>query len=694
MASCAITETFHRVATQPGSAAKTWDREELIKCRAIGTRIATGANLQGQAHPIFSNWVGLTSEIQKDLEQPILLASRILEACGLPWLSDFLTDDIFDENYPGKEPGHFSISIPGNENHECPHSIVRHDRVYRATRQKRGEWRAAAQDALQYDLPNLIQWQIDEDIFHERGWIGYTCRHPRGDLPLSEIDSYETIEKFDNVYLHSGSRNLTILVTAEYPARLAELCRQGKAQSEEYLLTAFMATVTILHELGHAIYWKDRRSLTRDLREPFYGADLEMELGDSFVSSIFGGWVPVPVREMQRLREDFSFADGLAWRQALNWDHHRVRPKYRAHYSISVDYIARLFNEAGWSSVPNKPMELVRPKFLTGNSIALRTVGIYAPLAQSNRHATAAIADFHCHADGWAWNRRPGAWFRIPQYEGCMYPELELPTAGEDTICPPMATVTRNTITARDSILYTGSQTAMRGRKEEEEATILKTATARRAETRTETALRVGGEETSVLLSRTLTRTVIVTGPLRLKLSPRKSECSPRKFARGSPTPKILRPVPSGSPVLEHDTDLRISRKRDSAISLPLVYGRASEGELQRKQRLPSTSPEQIQGQRQPQHVRVIHPAQPRPLRRLRNTHGEEGHKDISSAESSSDDDDDDEEDDVEGHDEISVDELKKRLSQLIGLSLMELEKLLDGSQTRPAAVAAADDVE
>ncbi|KAK5634538.1 hypothetical protein RRF57_010252 [Xylaria bambusicola] len=667
MASCAIIETFHRVATQPGSAAKTWDREELIKCRAIGTGITTGTDLQGQVHAIFTNWVGLTSEIREELEQPILLASRILEACGIPWLSDFLIDDIFDENYPGTQRDNFVISIPGHENQRCPHSIVRHDRAYRATREKRDKWRAAARDALQNDLPSLIQWQIDKDIFHERGWIGYTCRHPRGDLPLSEIDKYETIEKFDSVCLHEGSRNLTILVTAEYPARLAELRRQGKAQSEEYLLTAFMVTVTILHELGHAIYWKDRRSLTRDLREPFYGTDLEMELGDSFISSIFGGWVPVPVRGMRKLREDFNFADGLAWRQALNWDHHRMRPKYRAHYSIPVEYIARLFSEASWSLAPNKAMELVRPKFLTGNSIALRTVGIYAPLAQSNRHATAAIADFHCHGDGWAWNRRPGAWFRIPQYEGCMYPELELPRAGEDAICPPMATVTGNTITARNSILHTASPIASRGGKEKEVIDIMM-ATDSRAETETEIEVWVrGGDESSLLLSPPLKKTVTITGPLRLKLSPRKSEYSPRKFARESPTTNIPRPVPSGSPVLKHATDFGISRKRDSAISLPVAQGRASEGELQRKQRPPSTSPEQIQGQRQSQHVRVIHPAEPRPLRWFRHTYEEEERKDISYAESSGKSDDEGD-DDVEGH-EISVDELKKRLSQLIGLS-------------------------
>lgn len=62
-----------------------------------------------------------------------------------------------------------------------------------------------------------------------------------------------------------------------------------------------------------------------------------MELGDSFVASIFGGWVPVPIRNLIQRQEGLAFTEGIAWRQSLSWDHHRLRPKHRTHYSISVD---------------------------------------------------------------------------------------------------------------------------------------------------------------------------------------------------------------------------------------------------------------------------------------------------------------------------------------------------------------------
>ena len=51
-----------------------------------------------------------------------------------------------------------------------------------------------------------------------------------------------------------------------------------------------------------------------------------MELGDSFVASIFAGWTPVPIGGMARAVQGPLFEKGIAWKQALSWDHHRMRP--------------------------------------------------------------------------------------------------------------------------------------------------------------------------------------------------------------------------------------------------------------------------------------------------------------------------------------------------------------------------------
>ncbi|KAI0171863.1 hypothetical protein GGR52DRAFT_573017 [Hypoxylon sp. FL1284] len=437
-----------RFSTQPGSTPKSWNKQELNRCGAIGTTEPRDLNLQGEIHPVFANWAPDTDPaLLRELRQPLRLASRLLEEAGLPWTSDFLAHDVFATHYAGRDPssrcgfsgrsspspspppvGGGSVAVP-------PQTIVRHHRAPWATPEHACAWLGAARRRLEGPVTRALAWRLDADMYREKGWVGYTCRHPRGDLALDELDRPETIAWWDR---RQGGRcrNLTLLVADEFPARLAELRSQGRECGEEYLLTAFMAAVTLLHELGHAIYWQDRRALPRDLREPYYGADLEMELGDSFVAAIFGGWVPVPVGDADRLREEgrFDFSDGVAWRQALSWDVHRLRPKYRAHYSIPVDYIANLFAETSWLEGEEAP---VRPSTLEP---CLSNLSISTPQASSYsstggyRHATAALADFCSAGRGWTWNRRPSAPFRIPQYDGHLCPDLDLPVATDDVI--------------------------------------------------------------------------------------------------------------------------------------------------------------------------------------------------------------------------------------------------------------------
>ncbi|KAI2469405.1 hypothetical protein F4781DRAFT_222037 [Annulohypoxylon bovei var. microspora] len=427
------------ISSQPGSIPKKWNKEELRKCGAIGTTEPLELNLQGEIHPVFANWVDADPELRAELQQPLLLASRILDAAGLPWISDFLAHDVFTDDYPGRKPScrcsfTHSAAGPRDDGEVVPRSIIRHHRATWASEEVKGEWISTAEDQLRGRLARSLTWQFDADMFRERGWAGYTCRHPRSGLALDGVDRYETIREWDK-RCEGGWRNQTILVTAEFPKRLAELRRQGEEHGEEYLLTSFMAAVTLLHELGHAVYWKDTRALTRDLREPYYGADLQMELGDSFITSIFGGWVPVPIKDFTQLRDRLDFSGGLAWRQSLTWDLHRLRPKHRAHYSIPVDYIARLFSEKCWLEAQSDTLGgLIQPRTLEP---ALTDLGICAQVTADERHATAAIPDFHCSGQGWMWNRLTGARFRIPQYDGYLCPDLDLPIATDDVIEEP-----------------------------------------------------------------------------------------------------------------------------------------------------------------------------------------------------------------------------------------------------------------
>ncbi|KAI2782022.1 hypothetical protein F4815DRAFT_67819 [Daldinia loculata] len=429
-----------RILTQPGSNPKRWNKEELRKCGAIGTTELRRLNLRGKIHPVFSNWKDTNQELRRELKQPLLLASRLLEAAGLPWASDFLTHDVFVKGYPGRKPScrcsfTHSSAASVDDNEAAPRTIVRHHRAPWASSQLKSRWTRIAESKLKGEMSNSLKWELDEDMFHERGWAGYTCRHPRNGRTLDELDKYWTIRRWDEKCENRRCRNLSILVTADFPKRLAQLRCEGKEQGEEYLLTAFMTAVTLLHELGHAIYWKDCRSLTRDLCEPFYGADLEMELGDSFVASIFGGWIPVQIRNPAQLKESLDFSAGIAWKQVLSWDFHRLRPKHRAHYSIPVDYVSRLFSEEDWlASRKDLRRDLIRPQTLEP---ALKGVGVCPEVAAGGKHATATITDFHFNGKGWVWNRLTGARFRIPQYDGYLCPNLDLPIATDDVIEEP-----------------------------------------------------------------------------------------------------------------------------------------------------------------------------------------------------------------------------------------------------------------
>ncbi|KAI1489358.1 hypothetical protein F5X96DRAFT_683973 [Biscogniauxia mediterranea] len=631
-----------RVATQPGSTLKKWDKVELVKCGAIGTTAQRFLDLRGEIHPVFANWVGVDdAELWRELEQPLLLASRIVESAGLQWLSDFVIEDIFGESYPGREPSHAferTTFVMTDENRTAPKTIVRHHRAPWATPEQKRKWLITTQRRLRNEVASSITWQLDADMYPERGWVGYTCKHPRGNLALDELDRYETIRKFDRSCRDRRYRDLAVLVTAEYPRRLAELRRRGLAHGEEYLLTAFMTMITILHELGHAIYWKDSRSLARNPREPFYGGDLEMELGDSFVAAAFGGWVPVPVLLLRQPREEedeeedrLSFADGLAWRQSLSWDHHRLRPKHRTHYSIPVDYVAHLFDEESWFAAAGRPERLIRPYSLAGAGAGAgqQPLPLLHPAFRA-QHAAAALPDFGRAGGGWAWRRARGARFRIPQYDGCVCPELDLPTATDDVITEPVALDPRASSSSSSSSSSTSASSSSSSSMSSIRSSMIG----------------AGGMMASSEQTQTQQQQQQQQSPRRFSLvvAAKKKRSSSKVDVTGTLPPRNR---DSGVPRMQATTMIKTApvTKIPEEEDIPRVFLGPHHHNHHRHQ-----------GQRQ------------RP--RQREVSGGGGVRRNSSSSSNSGSPD---------RGEISVDELKKRLSRIIGVSLTELEKLFDG---------------
>lgn len=243
-------------------------RAELTPGTETGIQVTP--NLRGLVHPIFGDWIIPNDDddalaLSKELVQPLLLASRILQTVGLPWISEFFIDDVFQSSYPGRGistsskagrsgPKQTSGELPLVQ--DTPEVIVRHHRAAWATPRMRSAWLASADYELRFNVPRHVQWQINGEIFSRFGWVGYTCRHrprqPAGvaTIPTPLLDRPEAVIAADEEARKLGATNrpVTVLVMKEYASRLRMLRWLGRLGGEEYLFTAFMAAVTVLHE--------------------------------------------------------------------------------------------------------------------------------------------------------------------------------------------------------------------------------------------------------------------------------------------------------------------------------------------------------------------------------------------------------------------------------------------------------------
>ncbi|KAK4197282.1 hypothetical protein QBC40DRAFT_232483 [Triangularia verruculosa] len=399
---------------------KDWVEKELEQCGALRTNVTAPFDLTGDVHPIFRNWIPAPAKAGDDdpsddvlipeLHQSKLLASRILDCEALPWFSDFFIEDIFSPSYAGNlRPFH------ENDPDTTPLSIVRHHKARWATPALRQYWcQLAAEKLKSEELTSRVQWGLDDTIVHTKQAYGYTPRYPYTPGENHNVDHPDVVLSYDEVakYRKQKGRILTVLIMRPFARRLYDLRVMGKKGREEYCRTAFMAAVTMLHELAHVVYWQDFRAINRRLSEPFYGGDLEMELGDSLIASIFGGWRPVLCNWTAGWHFNPTFEGGLAWYQCLNWDYHRKRPRYRAQYAVRMDYIAALFNNRSWQT--QSPKGLIRPSTL--RTVCIRRTELDQWIADEGLHASAAIRDFEEGEEHCIWRRPSATYFRIPVY--------------------------------------------------------------------------------------------------------------------------------------------------------------------------------------------------------------------------------------------------------------------------------------
>jgi hypothetical protein len=95
--------------------------------------------------------------------------------------------------------------------------------------------------------------------------------------------------------------------------------------------------------------------------------------------------------------------------------------------------IAKLFEQRTWYQ-SGELKTIIRPQALIARH---SHVFIDHSIGREGLHASAALADFYQNGEDWLWNGSAGAPFRIPQYDGFLWPDLDSPVAADNVIREP-----------------------------------------------------------------------------------------------------------------------------------------------------------------------------------------------------------------------------------------------------------------
>lgn len=194
----------------------------------------------------------------------------------------------------------------------------------------------------------------------------------------------ETIDVADEESIRNNlvHHPLIIAIMGEY----VDGIRNSPKRSEQRLRAVFMAGITMAHEVGHAIFHWDFRSLNPpNLAEPYVGDGVHRELGFSFITSIFNRFHPNEAEVDDR--EVGTFKAHLKWEQHFKYGDER--PKYKTLYSISMDYVQEKLTKALWDGLPSPQMLL---GFSSKAKEGLKPVTDPDP----TRTATARQAEWRC----------------------------------------------------------------------------------------------------------------------------------------------------------------------------------------------------------------------------------------------------------------------------------------------------------
>ncbi|KAI9676767.1 MAG: hypothetical protein M1829_002862 [Trizodia sp. TS-e1964] len=237
-------------------------------------------------------------------------------------------------------------------------------------------------------LAEKVFFHIDPNLYQETGQLG-SChlgqirwqkrKAPGSFWGLGYQNTILEDEKF-------GSRDRKCQITIA--TELINAVSQSHVDSQEHCFAIFYLAVILVREIGRAFWIAHPDNDPREV--PRVGRDVEADLGDAMLGSLFGGWIPEPIESLDG--SGAILKNGLSWRKW--WRHHDshghevFKPLYDIKYSIPLHYMARLLNHKVWNSNSQDRVwaELVRPQTPFRKGFSARIARLIDTTAQKDQY--------------------------------------------------------------------------------------------------------------------------------------------------------------------------------------------------------------------------------------------------------------------------------------------------------------------
>lgn len=209
------------------------------------------------------------------------------------------------------------------------------------------------------EIAKCIKWRLNERMHANYRWNGITRLADLGGADFHPLTD-EDIRESDLEAAQAGQMRRPLIIAIM--DLLMVPMRTHPLDSEIRLKAQFMAAITMVHEIGHAIYHQDYRSFNPGGfgEEPHVGKDASRELGRSFICWIFKGAHPQFCESLEKNAQFGSLGWSLYWEplHKINElyeangirDTEHKRPLFDKLYAIPVAYMSNLFSQKWWDT--------------------------------------------------------------------------------------------------------------------------------------------------------------------------------------------------------------------------------------------------------------------------------------------------------------------------------------------------------